>query len=433
MALAKYYSLYDKVYKWSNLQKAFANVKKNKGAPGIDHVTIQNYELDLEDNLGVLQEKLRTKSYKPLPVRRTYIEKEDRGKKRPLGIPAVEDRIVQAALRQIIEPIFEEDFLPCSYGFRPKRSAHMAIDQVSAYLKEGYTYVIDADLQSYFDTIPHDQLETCIRKRIVDGSIINLIHLFLKAGVMEDGSVKEGKEGTPQGGVISPLLSNIYLHQLDELMTKRGHRIVRFADDFIVLCRSAKGSERVMRGIKKYVENDLKLTVHPTKSVIVNAEEEPFTFLGYEFYRNYRGIAPKKEKTFKEKVKRLTRRNQTLNIEVLVDDILNPYLRGWANYFRFGHVATKFKKWDAWIRRRLRMVQLRSWRNRNSLYRVLRKKGWNEESLHPIRMTAWRSSKTHMVHTALDNSYFEEIGLVSLRTIYEERYSKKNNREEPHA
>lgn len=416
-----WYSLYDKIYAKSNLEKAFSLVKKNKGAPGVDKVTIKMYEQKLEDNLEVLQEKLKSKTYRPKPVRRKMIEK-DNGKMRPLGIPTVEDRVVQAAIRNILEPIFEADFLPCSYGFRPGISAHMALDKVTEHLEDGNHYVIDADLQSYFDTIPHDKLEQQIRNRVTDGSVIKLIRQFLKAGVLEGELYQDTPEGAPQGGVLSPLLSNIYLHQLDQLMTERGHRIVRFADDFIILCRSQKGAERVMKGVKVFLEKELGLTVNQDKTKVVNSEKEPFTFLGYEFIGNIRRIDPKKEAKFKNRVKEITRRNQTVNIKTLIDERLNPYLRGWANYFRHGNVKTKFKTWDSWIRRRLRMIQLRSWKKVKNLHRLLRKKGWREENLRGIRMFAWRSSKSPMVHAALDNNFFTDLGLVNLETVYNELY-----------
>ncbi|MFG6117616.1 group II intron reverse transcriptase/maturase, partial [Halobacillus sp. MO56] len=297
-----WYSLYDKVYKRTNLVNAFEQVKKNEGAPGVDKVSIEGYEAKLEDNLEVLQQKLKDKSYRPKPVRRKMIKKEN-GKQRPLGIPTVEDRVVQAALRNILEPIFEEDFLPCSYGFRPGISAHMALDKVTEHLNDGYHFVIDADLQSYFDTIPHDKLRQQVRKRVTDGSVNQLIQQFLRAGVMEGKRYQETSKGAPQGGVLSPLLSNIYLHQLDQLMTERGHRIVRFADDFIILCKSQKGAERVMRSVTKFLEKELSLTVNQEKTKVVDAKKEPFTFLGYEFIGDIRRIDPKKEAKFKKRVK----------------------------------------------------------------------------------------------------------------------------------
>lgn len=416
-----WYSLYDKVFAKANLRDAFGQVKANKGAPGVDKVTIKEYEIELEDNLEWLQLKLKDKTYRPKPVRRQMIEKEN-GKMRPLGITTVEDRVVQAAIRNILEPIFEEDFLPCSYGFRPNISAHMALDQVTKHIRAGYTYVIDADLESYFDTIPHDRLERQIRKRVTDGSVIDLINQCLKAGVMEGDMYEETPLGAPQGGVLSPLISNIYLHQLDQLMMERGHRIVRFADDFVIMCRSQKGAERVMKSVTRYLETDLGLALHPTKTKVVDVDKASFTFLGFEFYKHIRRIDPKKEAKFKKRVKEITRRNQTVDLETLIQDRLNPHLRGWANYFRHGQVKSKFKNWDAWIRRRLRMVQLRSWRYVKGLHRVLRSKGWKDDELGGIRMSAWSSSKNRMVQSALDNNYFKQVKLVSLKSIYEISY-----------
>lgn len=239
---------------------------------------------------------------------------------------------------------------------------------------------------------------------------------------MEGELFQDTPDGAPQGGVLSPLLSNIYLHQLDQLMTERGHRIVRFADDFIILCKSQKGAERVMRSVSKFLKEELSLTINQEKTKVIYARKEPFTFLGYEFIGNIRRIDPRKEAKFKKRVKDITRRNQTVDIRTLIKEKLNPYLRGWANYFRYGNVKTKFKDWDSWIRRRIRMVQLRSWRKVKNLHRLLRKQGWREENLAGICMFAWRSSKSQMVHAALDNKFFSGLGLVSLESVYNERY-----------
>ncbi|WP_338450079.1 group II intron reverse transcriptase/maturase [Niallia oryzisoli] len=228
----KWYSLIDKIWNYQNLEEAFNDVKKNRGSHGVDKVTIKDYEIKLEHNLRVLQESLRTKTYRAKPVRRVYIPKAD-GSKRPLGIPTVEDRILQAATKKILEPIFEQKFLDCSYGFRPNRSAHMAIDKIRKDLMEGYMYVIDADIKTYFDAIPHDKLINLIKEEVVDSSVLALIVQFLKSGILENGVFYENDNGSPQGGVISPLLANIYLHPLDEMMTKRGHRITRYADDCV--------------------------------------------------------------------------------------------------------------------------------------------------------------------------------------------------------
>lgn len=342
------------------------------------------------------------------------------------GYPSVEDRVIQAAVKQKLEPIFEEKFLDCSFGFRPNRSAHMALEKIRKDLLDGYVYVIDADLQSYFDTIPHEKLMEKVGEEISDGSVLNLIELILKSGVMDNGSFYLNDRGSPQGGVCSPLLSNIYLHAFDAIMVERGHRITRFADDFVICCRSAKGAERVMRTMKDVLEKELGLTVHPTKTKVVNNLEESFVFLGHAFKLGiYMTPSDKAMGKFKERVREITRRNQTVDLEVLIKKKLNPYLRGWGNYFGHGHVKTSFTVMDGWIRRRLRMVQMRSWKNIKPLHRKLRKKGWENGRLYGIRMTAWRNSMCQMVHSALDKKHFEDIGLCSLLSIYDEHHPQR--------
>lgn len=417
----KWYSLMDKVWALPNMEEAFKEVKRNRGTSGIDGVTIKDFEFGLKDNVQILQRELREKRYKPRPVKRVYIPKAD-GSKRPLGIPTIRDRVVQAAVRRIVEPIFEAKFLDCSFGFRPNRSAHMALENIRKDLLDGYVYVIDADLKSYFDTIPQDKLLSLVREEIVDGSLIQLLQSFLKAGVMEGGTFYLNEKGTPQGGVISPLLANIYLHPLDELMTERGHRITRYADDFVICCRSRKGAERVLKSVTRFLEETLGLEVHPEKTRIVNNLEQPFIFLGYEFKQAY-WIKPSEKsiEKFKSRVKEITKRNQTVNLERLIKDKLNPYLRGWGNYFGHGHSKKLFSNFDGWIRRRLRSIQLRSWRKIRKLHRELRKRKWKGE-LPKLRMYAWRSSRSTPVNMALPNEWFKKIGLVSLVDIYNEHH-----------
>ncbi|MBD2844255.1 group II intron reverse transcriptase/maturase [Paenibacillus sp. IB182496] len=414
----------DKIWAMPNLEEAFKAVKRNRGAPGVDNVTIKDYESKLEDNLRVLQTALRSKSYTPKPVRRKYIQKED-GSKRPLGIPTVGDRVAQAALKRVLEPIFEQKFCERSYGFRPGRSAHMALETIRADLMAGYRYVIDADLKSYFDMIPHERLLEQVREEIVDGSVLWMIESFLKAGVLEDGVVQASDLGSPQGGVCSPLLANIYLHPLDERMEARGHRMTRYADDFVICCRSRKGAERVLGHITKLLETELGLKVHPTKTKIVNHQEESFVFLGHEFTPGHRmRPAIKAMKKFKERTKEITRRNQTVNIELLIKKKLNPYLRGWGNYFGSGDVKGSFRALDQWIRRRLRMVQMRSWRKARKMLREMRRRGWRGE-LPTIRMTAWRNSNCQHAHYAMPNQWFKELGLCSLADLYDEQHPQR--------
>lgn len=420
----KWYSLIDKIWAKANLEEAFREVKQNRGAAGIDRVTIKAFESELEHHLEVLQQTLRNKRYRPKPVRRVYIPKAD-GTERPLGIPTVGDRVVQAAARRVLEPIFEAKFMDCSYGFRPGRSAHMALAKIRKDLKDGYRYVIDADLKAYFDSIPHDKLLGLVKETIVDGSVLALLVSFLQAGIMDGGSYHLNERGTPQGGVISPLLANIYLHPLDEIMTQRGHRLTRYADDFVICCKTQKGAERVLKSVTRLLEQVMGLKVHPEKTKIVNSKRESFVFLGHEFKPGKKMVPSSKAITkFKDKVREITRRNQTVDVPKLVKKTLNPYLRGWGNYFVTGNVKTRFQEYDRWIRRRLRSVQLRSWRNKRKLHREMRRRGWKGE-LPQLRMTAWRSSRTEHTNFALPNRWLEEIGLCSLLDLYNEHHPQR--------
>lgn len=420
----KWYSLIDKIWAYPNLVQAFYNVKKNRGAHGVDNVTIKEFELDLEHNLRVLQQSVRDKTYRTKPVRRVYIPKPD-GTQRPLGIPTVEDRVLQAAVKRKLEPIFEEKFLPCSFGFRPNRSAHMAIMKIRKDLLDGYTFVIDADIKTYFDSIPHEKLLALVKEEIVDSSVLALITQFLKSGILENGIVHESNTGSPQGGVISPLLANIYLHPLDEIMTSRGHRITRYADDFVICCKTQKGAERVLKSVKRILENELGLVVHPTKTKIVDNLSEPFTFLGYTFKKGFfHNPSDQAIKKFKDKVRDVTKKNLTVNLEEFIKSRLNPILRGWGRYFGIGFSKTLFINLDKWVRRRLRMIQLRSWRKIKKLHKELRRRDWKGELPH-LRMTKWRSSKSLPASIAIPNNRFRELRLVHLYDIYQDLHPQR--------
>lgn len=421
----KWYSLIDKIWAKSNLEEAFKEVKRNRGAAGIDQMTVKAFESKLEHHLEVLQQTLKSKMYRPKPVKRVYIPKAD-GTQRPLGIPTVGDRVVQAAVKRVMEPIFEAKFMDCSYGFRPGRSAHMALEKIRQDLEDGYRYVIDADLKSYFDTIPHDKLMDMVKETVVDGSVLGLLEKFLKAGVLEGGSFHLNDQGTPQGGVISPLLANIYLHPLDQVMTKRGHRLTRFADDFVICCKTLKGAERVMKSVMGLLEKEMGLKVHPEKTKVVNSKRESFIFLGHEFKPGKRMMPSGKAMTkFKDRVKEITRRNQTVSVEKLVKEKLNPYLRGWGRYFGTGDVRNRFRDLDSWIRRRLRSVQLRSWRKVKKLHREMRRRGWDNKEQPDLRMAAWRSSHSTYAQYAMPNAWFKEMGLSSLLEIYKELHPQR--------
>lgn len=420
----KWYSLIDKIWDYQNLEQAFYDVKKNRGTHGVDKITIKDFERELEHNLRVLQESLRTKTYRAKPVRRVYIPKAD-GTKRPLGIPTVGDRIIQAATKRILEPIFEQKFLDCSYGFRPNRSAHMAIGKIRQDLWDGYTYVIDADIKTYFESIPHEKLFELIKEEMVDSSVLELILQFLKSGILENGIYYQNDKGSPQGGVISPLLANIFLHPLDEMMLERGHRITRYADDFVICCKSRKGAERVLKTVVKLLEKELGLKIHPEKTKIVDNLEEPFVFLGYVFKKGYyHSPSDKAVRKFKKRIKEVTKRSQTVNLEEFVKHRLNPIIRGWGRYFGIGFSKSLFQDLDSWIRRRLRMIQLRSWRKIRKLHRELRKRKWEGELPH-LSMTSWKNSKTKHVHFAIPNERFREIKLVFLLDIYNELHPQR--------
>jgi len=323
--------------------------------------------------------------------------------------------VVQQALRQVMEPVFEPLFLECSFGFRPGKSALMALDRVSEHLKEGYRWVVDCDIKSYFDSIPQEKLIDAVAEEVADGTVLRLLRAFLQAGVLEDGIYQESEAGTPQGGVISPLLANIYLHRLDAEMSARGHRLTRYADDFVVLVGSERAALRVMEAVKHLLEAELGLTVHPEKSRVVHVRDG-FEFLGYLFERSDRRPRDKALDEFKDSVREITTRNQTTSLKAVVAR-LNPLLRGWGNYFCHGRVKKRFRELDEWIRRRLRAVQLRSWRHVGQLHRVLRRLGEKRKSVY-LRMSRWASSTHWMATKAISNALLESLGLVSLEQIH---------------
>jgi len=415
--------LFEQVCSKKTLHEAFHRVRKNKGSAGVDNVTIGDYKKNLDSNLEALQTKLRNQSYKPRPVKRVYIDKQD-GSKRPLGIPTVEDRVVQQAIRQVIEPIFERKFKDCSYGFRPNRNCHQAVREVQSHIRSKYRYVIDADLKSYFDMINQEILKRELRKEIADDNLMSLIDKTLKSGILEHGCYHETIRGATQGGVTSPLYGNVYLHPLDEILTERGHKVIRYADDFVILHTSKKGAERVLAWLRKFLEREYKLILHPEKTKIVDAYEEAFTFLGFTFRSGYIVVDEGRMKRFKAKIKALTKRNQTVSIKALLGKKLNSVIRGWGNYYGIGNVKTVFDKLMKWIRRRLRSIQLRSWKTKKKLFKALRKAGWKGE-LDPIRMNRWSSSKTKQTHAAMSNKWFKEQGLVDLVKIYNDLHPQR--------
>jgi RNA-directed DNA polymerase len=353
-----WFSLIDKVFRERNLSASFRKVAANKGAPGVDHVTVKEFGDNWSANIRNLAAALRGGSYKPQAIRRTYIPKPGSNEQRPLGIPTVLDRVVQGAVRHVIEPIFEKEFAAHSYGFRPGRGCKDALRRVDHLMKAGYVYIVDADLKSYFDTIPHDRLMNRLRERIADGRVLELIESFLKAGIMEGLEEWEPETGAPQGAVLSPLLSNIYLSPLDHLMVSRGWEMVRYADDFVILCRSQAEAEHALTFVRQWCEAE-GLTVHPTKTKIVDVRTESFEFLGYHFETTRRGRLArwprkKSEQKLKDTVRDKTRRTSGNSLQYIIAK-LNQTLRGWFAYFKHSCRST-FVAVDGMVRRRLRRL-----------------------------------------------------------------------------
>jgi RNA-directed DNA polymerase len=353
VAGGKWYSLIDKIHTKATLEAAFRKVLANEGAAGVDHVTVQDFEGHLDENLKRLSDDLRSGRYRPQAIRRHYIPKPGTQERRPLGIPTVRDRVVQTALRMALEPIFERDFAEHSYGFRPKRGCKDALRRVAELLKQGYVYVVDADLKSYFDTIPHDRLMAQVRQKVSDGRMLNLIEAFLKQGVLDELREFTPEAGTPQGAVISPLLSNIYLDPLDQKMAEQGFEMIRYADDFVILCRSPEEAAKALEMVRQWTA-EAGLTLHPTKTHIVDARTDGFDFLGYRFQAGKRWPRKKSLERFKTTVREKTRRTSGTSLQVIISD-LNATLRGWFEYFKHSHRWT-FPPLDKWIRMRLRSI-----------------------------------------------------------------------------
>ena len=349
----KWHSLIDKLYPTATLRAAFAAVKANRGAAGVDHVSIERYASDLDANLERLSESLRTGTYRPQAIRRHFIPKPGSQEKRPLGIPTIQDRVVQTALRMVLEPIYERDFAAQSYGFRPGMGCKDALRRVDELLKAGYVHVVDADLKSYFDTIPKDRLLDLVAGKVADGRILKLVEAFLGQSVLEDTQEWVPEQGTPQGAVISPLLSNIYLDPLDHLMAGQRFEMVRYADDFVVMCRNPQEAAEALGVVRDWTEK-AGLTLHPVKTRLVHAWDDGFDFLGYHFERSRRWPRKKSQEKFRDAIRAKTGRTVGHGLSRVIANI-NPILRGWFNYFRHSHRRT-FRIVDGWVRRRLRGI-----------------------------------------------------------------------------
>lgn len=384
----KWFRLFDKVFSERNLWTAFQQVARKKGAAGVDHVTVDEFERRLPESVWELSDQLKSGTYRPQAVRRVNIPKPGTSETRPLGIPTIRDRTVQAAVVNMIEPIFERDFAEQSYGFRPGRGCKDALRRVDQLIKAGYIHVVDADLKSYFDTIPHDLLMSRLQEKIADGSVLSLIKLFLEAHIMESGKEWTPMAGAPQGAVLSPLLSNIYLDPLDHLVAVSGFEMVRYADDFVILCRTSDGAQQALDIVRTWVaENELIL--HPTKTKIVDSRTAGFSFLGYTFKGHDRVPRDKSLQKLKDTIRQRTRRTSGDSMTFIVSS-LNRTLRGWFNYFQHIRPPWIFRAMDGWVRMRLRSL---------------------------LRQRDGARGRGHgAAHRKWPNRYFADLGLFSLVT-----------------
>lgn len=399
-----------------NCKQALKRVKANKGSPGVDGMTVHDLVGHLQQHWPTIREQLLSGIYKPQPVRRVKIPKPDGGE-RKLGIPTVLDRFVQQAVMQVLQGKWDRTFSDHSYGFRPGRSAHQAVAKAQQYMAEGYRWVVDLDLEKFFDRVNHDKLIARIAARVSDQRVLKLIRAFLKAGVMEDGLVSPVDEGTPQGGPLSPLLSNIVLDEFDRELERRGLRFARYADDSNIYVRSRRAGERVMGSITRFITTKLKLKVNDQKSAVARPWERKF--LGFSFTANRepkRRIAPKAVLRFKAKVRELTGRTRGVKVEKMAEE-LSRYLRGWLGYFGQGQTPSVLEDLEKWVRRRLRSVIWKQWKRGTVRFAELRKRGVGKDLAACTAGSAhgpWRLAESPALHFALPNAYFDSLGIPRL-------------------
>lgn len=405
--------LLEKILDDKNLYNAYKQVYKNKGASGVDGVTVEELGVYLFQHKEEIKEQIRNLKYKPSPVRRVEIPKEN-GKKRKLGIPTAVDRVIQQAIVQVITPLFEPQFSETSYGFRPNRSCEMAIIKALEYFNDGYDWIVDIDLQAFFDNVNQDKLIGIIRRTIKDGRVVSLIRKYLVSGVMINGVVQPTKVGTPQGGNLSPLLSNIMLNELDKELEKRGLRFVRYADDCLIMVKSEKAANHVMESATRYIENKLGLIVNAEKSKV--ARPRDIKYLGFGFYTKKGKWRPKPHlksvQKFKSKLKDITSRSNAMSISDKITKV-NQVIRGWINYFRIADMKWLMKETSEHLRHRLRMCIWKYWKNSKTKYKALRKLGITEYNAYMVANTRrgyyWVAS-TAVLHIAISNKRLNRVG-----------------------
>ena len=412
-------SMMEQILDRENLTRAWKRVRANKGAPGIDGMTVEAFPAFWRENGQRIREALEKGNYCPAPVRRVFIPKPD-GTQRPLGVPTVLDRVIQQALAQVLGPLFAVEFSEYSYGFREGRNAHQAVRTMEAGWKEGRRHAVDCDLKSFFDTVNHDRLMTQLREKIRDGKVLGLIRRYLCAGVvMPDGTLEATPQGVPQGGPLSPVLANIVLDPLDKELEQRAHRFARYADDFIVMVKSARAAERVKESVTRFAEEKLKLVVNRAKSKA--APLQACAFLGFQIGKRGKvEWTQKAQARFKKRVRDITRRNRGDRVETVIGE-LRRYVTGWINYFGISHTYTVVDELSDWIRRRVRLYYWKQWKQPRTRRRRLIKLGANPDEVHMAtrsRKGYWRMSANRIVQQALTNRYLEEQGVPNLRTLW---------------
>lgn len=412
--------LLEKILHRNNLNKAYQKVKSNKGAGGVDGMSVDELLTFLKENREQLIRKLKDGKYKPNPVRRVEIPKETKGEIRKLGVPTVVDRVFQQAITQVLSPIYEEQFSDNSYGFRPKRGAHDALKQCQQSVNDGYIYVVDMDLEKFFDTVCQSKLIEILSRTIKDGRVISLIHKYLKAGVINHGRFEKTDIGMPQGGPLSPLLSNIMLNELDKELERRGHRFVRYADDCMIFCKSRKSAVRTLENIMLYIEKKLFLKVNREKTKVAHVSK--VKYLGYSFYR-YKGkckmrVHPQSIAKMRARLKVLTSRNNGWGNDRRVSK-LTQFIRGWVNYFSLADMKQVLRSTDEWLRRRIRAVYWKQWKKVKTRYRMIQRFGlpkWKVHEMANCRKGTWRAAI--MLNSVLTNKVIASLGYMSMADYY---------------
>lgn len=404
--------LIEKILSEENLQKAIKKVKQNKGAPGVDKMTVQEVEYWFKQYQEELITKIMNKQYRPMPVKRVYIPKPN-GKQRPLGIPTVVDRVIQQAIAQVLSTIYEPIFSEHSYGFRPRRSAHMAMEEVLCYLNEGYEWIVDLDIEKFFDTVNHDKLISILRENVNDATTLHLIRAYLRAGVLDEGLIKSTPVGTPQGGPISVILSNIYLDKFDKELESRNLRFARYADDVVIFVKSEMSANRVMKSVTSWLERKLFLKVSATKTKVVRPMKGQF--LGFTFYKDSQGwkCRPTKDrkKRLYEKIQKYLKRKQAVSRPLAITFTkVNEIVRGWINYFKIGSIKVFLDEFGQWLRHKIRCIIIKQWKKSETIYRNLMKLnkackfGFSEEEIYKCantRLGWYRRSGMNVVNFIL--------------------------------